>query len=192
MQSAYMSDPYYAQYNDPRDLYQYHFNQSQIRQQNRLAGGSWSQPCWNGWKPIIGAGKVGAGSYFQRYAQDGDSGFFHSGLFGRGMPIGMNPNELNHLETEENYERYDDPRESTIEPTVITEPSPQPLPEDLEIETAYNAEPEQKALYVPPYSQTINQGMGHAVKEEDNVLYQEPFEIKEYKGTLHKKKGLKK
>lgn len=164
----YQSNPY-AQYG-PEDLY--HFNQSQVRQQKRL-GGSYS----------LGSG----GSYFQRYAQDGDSGFFHSVLFGRGMPIGMNPNELNHLETEENFERYDDPLESTIEPVVVEEPSPAPL-EDLEVETAFNAEPRQKALHVPPYSQTINQGMGHAVKEENNVLYQEPFE---YKGSLHKKKGKK-
>jgi len=184
METAYQRDPYYAQSNDPRDLFREHFNISQERQQDRLAGGSWSQPVWNGWKPIIGAGRE---NVYQRYAQDGDAGFFHSRAFGRGMPIGMNPVPLNHLETEENYQIYDEPEVSTAEP-VVTEPSPMPEDSNLELLTEFHAEPYQHAIHVPPYSQNINQGMGKAVKNEDNILFEEPFE---YKGSLHKKGGMK-
>ena len=187
METAYQRDPYYAQSNDPRDVYRDHFNISQERQQDRLGsifGGSWSQPVWMGWKPIIGAGRD---NVFQRYAQDGDAGFFHSRAFGRGMPIGMNPVPLNHLETEENYQTYDAPEVSRMEP-VVTEPSPMPEENNLELITQYSAEPQQKANHVPPYSQTINQGMGKAVKNEENVLYEEPFE---YKGKFDKKKRRK-
>lgn len=184
METAYQRDPYYAQSNDPRDLYQDHFNISQKRQQDRLTGGSWSQGCWQGWKPIIGASSE---NIFQRYAQDGDSGFFHSRVFGRGMPIGMNPVPLNHIETEEIYNEYYAPEVSKIKPVVI--PSPMPIESNIEMELQFEAEPQQSANHVPPYSQTINQGMGRSTKNEKNVLYEEPFEYK-YKGSLHKK-GLK-
>jgi hypothetical protein len=280
METAYQHNPYYAQSNDPRDVYREHFNISQERQQDRLGagqshsgvygmykrvkdmlkeanslpleekrrvialaearinrllevntltqeqynklmnlirqlensiqlekpvvrsnqyddeppppppaisigegyyGGSWSQPVWMGWKPIIGAGRD---SVFQRYAQDGDAGFFYSRSFGRGMPIGMNPVPLNHLETEENYEQYHTPETSTVQP-VIVEPSPMPIESNIEMELQFNAEPQQKADHVPPYSQNINQGMGKAVKNEENILYEEPFE---YKGKFDKKR----
>jgi hypothetical protein len=176
------------QSNDPRDLYMAHWNLSQQRQQERLAGGSWSQPPWMGWKPIIGAGHLGLqhnNTFFQRYGQDGDMGFFYSRKFGRGEPLGMNPNELNHLETEENYVAYEEPKESVIAPVVV-EPSPAPIPANLELDVIYNAEPRQKAYHVPPYSQQVYQGMGNAAKNEDNVLYEEPFE---YKGRFDKKKS---
>jgi len=187
METAYARDPYYAQSNDPRDDYHAHFNLSQERQQTRLAGGSWSQPVWNGWHPMVGAGMTNS-DFFQRYAQDGDSGFFYSPVFGCGMPIGSNPNELNHIETEENYKAYEAPKISTTTPVVV-EPSPEPEESNEELITEFNAEPEQKAHHVPPYSQVINQGMGRAAKDEENILYEEPLK---YKGTLHKKGGKRK
>ena len=179
------------QSNDPRDVYRAVFNQSQVEQQNRLAGGSWSQPPWNGWKPIIGAGHLGLqhnDTFFQRYGQDGDMGFFYSRMCGRGEPLGTNPNGLNHLETEENYVPYEQPKESTMAPAIV-EPSPMPEDANLELDVIYNAEPAQKAHHVPPYSQQIMQGMGSASKNEENVLYEAPFE---YKGRFDKKKTMKK
>jgi hypothetical protein len=188
METAYQRDPYYAQSNDPRDLYREHFNISQERQQERLGsdlmGGSWSQPIWRGWTPIIGAGHE---SFYQRYSQDGDQGFFHSRAFGRGMPLGMNPAGLNHMETDDYATTYVEPELSTAEPVVV-EPSPAPENENLELETVFNAEPEQKAHHVPPYSQTINQGMGKASKDEDSILYETPFA---YKGKFHRGRGKK-
>ena len=184
METAYQHNPYYAQSNDPRDVYRAHFNISQERQQDRLAGGSWSQPVWMGWKPIIGAGKS---NVFQRYAQDGDAGFFHSRAFGKGMPLGMNPNQLNHIETEENYQEYETPEVSNTEPVVV-EPAPFPQESNLIVETQFEPEPQQKANHVPPYSQVINQGMGRASKDENSILYEEPFE---YSGKFDKKKRRK-
>lgn len=188
---AIVSDPYYAQSNDPRDLYREHWNTSQERQQDRLAsdailkGGSWSQPVWNGWKPIIGAGHS---NFLQRYAQDGDSGFFYSRMLGSGDPIGMNPTPPNHLVNDYNGVAHSEamPTKSTINP-VIVEPSPTPQKTNIELEANFTPEHQQRATYVPPYSQTQMQGLGKAVNDEDNVLYQEPFEIPKYKGGLHKK-----
>lgn len=188
MESAYQQDPYYAQYNDPRDLYQAHFNLSQVRQQQRLSGGSWSQPTWCGWKPIIGAGS--SHNFLQRYAQDGDSGFFYGGsLHGCGNPLGLSPLTPNSFMTEERYDpEFKAPEVSTIQP-VIVEPSPQADPVDLEMETVFTPEPQQRATYVPPYSQSLYQGMGRT-KDENDVLYEEPLEIPLYKGGFHKKENL--
>lgn len=188
---AVVRNPYYAQSSDPRDLYREHFNISQERQQNRLGvdaimkGGSWSQPSWSGWKPIIGAGHS---DFLQKYAQDGDSGFFHSRIYGSGDPIGMTPTPPNHLETDYSGVAHSEvmPTTSTINP-VIVEPSPSPEMSNIEMEVNFNAEPQQRAVYAPPYSQNQMQGLGKAVKDEDNVLYEEPFEIPKYKGGLHKK-----
>lgn len=187
METAYQRDPYYAQSNDPRDVYREHFNISQERQQHRLSGGSWSQPIWNGWQPIIGAGHS---SFLQKYAQDGDSGFFYGGsLHGRGEPLGMNPLPPNAFEVEEHYDpEFQEPTISTIQP-VIVQPDPVPEKADLELETEFSAEPQQRAVYVPPYSQSLYQGMGRS-KNEDDVLYEEPLEIPKYKGGFHKKENL--
>ena len=191
MLPAIVRDPYYAQSNDPRDLYRDHFNISQDRQQERLSsdamnGGSWSQPVWNGWKPIIGAGMEN--NFFQRYAQDGDGGFFHTRMFGSGDPIGMSPVPPNHLKSDYdgNAHNYAMPTESTINP-VIVEPSANPEMSEVELMANFKAEPQQRAVHVPPYSQTLMQGLGRAVKDEDNVLYEEALEIPKYKGGLHKK-----
>lgn len=188
---AIVRDPYYAQSNDPRDLYREHWNISQERQQNRYAqdailkGGSWAQPPWNGWQPIIGAGQD---DFFQRYAQDGDSGFFHSKMFGQGLPVGMNPMPPNHLISDYNGVSHSEamPTVSTIHPTIV-EPSPIPDEADVQMEVNFNAEPQQRAVYAPPFSQTQMQGLGKAANDEDNVLYEVPLEIPKYKGGLHKK-----
>jgi hypothetical protein len=187
---AIVRDPYYAQSNDPRDVYRAHFNISQERQQDRLSGGSWSQPVWNGWQPIIGAGHHD--DFFQRYAQDGDSGFFHARLFGNGEPIGMSPIPPNHLDTDFKGVAHSEvmPTVSTIHPAFV-EPSPIPQPSNIELEANFTPEPQQRATYVPPFSQTVTQGMGRAVRDEDNVLFEEPFEIPKYKGGLHKKGVMK-
>ena len=183
---AIVRDPYYAQSNDPRDVYREHFNISQERQQDRLSGGSWSQPIWNGWQPMIGAGHNDP--FFQRYAQDGDSGFFHSRIFGSGEPLGMNPTPPNHLTMDYNGVAHSEvmPTVSTIHPAIV-EPSPSPEMSNVELAVNFNAEPQQRANHVPPYSQTLMQGLGKAVKDEDNVLYEDGFEIPKYKGGLHKK-----
>jgi hypothetical protein len=188
---AIIRDPYYAQSNDPRDVYRHHFNISQERQQARLAedailqGGSWSQPSWSGWKPIIGAGQS---DFLQRYAQDGDSGFFHSRMMGCGNPIGMNPTPPNNLINDYSGVSHSTrmPTVSTLHPTIV-EPSARPDESDLQLEANFTPEPQQRAVYAPPFSQTQMQGLGKAVNDEDNVLYQEPFEIPKYKGGLHKK-----
>jgi hypothetical protein len=187
METAYQRDPYYAQSNDPRDLYHAHFNLSQVRQQERLSGGSWSQPVWNGWKPIIGAGHS---SFLQKYAQDGDSGFFYGGsLHGCGEPVGMNPLPPNAFETIEQHDPdFATPKISTIQP-VIVQPDPVPDPTELEMEANFSAEPQQRAVYVPPYSQSLYQGMGRS-KDENDVLYEEPLEIPQYKGGFHRKENL--
>jgi hypothetical protein len=184
---AIVRDPYYAQSNDPRDLYRYHFNVSQERQQDRLAGGSWSQPSWEGWRPIIGAGHP-TNDLFQRYAQDGDEGFFYSSMFGRGNPIGISPTPPNHLNQDRSGKSYSIkmPTVSTIKPAFVR-PSPTPLMSDIEMDVNFTPEPQQRATYAPPFSQTVVQGMGKAVNDEENVLYEEPFEIPKYKGGLHKK-----
>jgi len=180
-------DAYYDQYNNPDDLSRYHWNVSQERQQDRLSGGSWSQPPWAGWKPSYGAGRSRPSSFYQRFAQDGDSGFFH-GLQGSAEPLGMNPIPPNpfHPEGEITHptEAYAEPEVSTIAP-VIVEPSPVPDTKQEEMKISFHAEPEQRATYAPPYSQTLKQGMGKI--EEGNVLYEEPFELPKYKGGLHKK-----
>ena len=188
METAYQQDPYYAQYNDPRDLFQAHFNLSQVRQQERLSGGSWSQPTWTGWKPIIGAGS--SHNFLQRYAQDGDSGFFYGGsLHGCGEPLGVSPLAPNAFNTEERYDtQFQEPGISTIQPVVV-QPLSTPNDVDLEVETSFTAEPEQRATYVPPYSQSLYQGMGRT-KDENDVLYEEPLEIPLYKGGFHRKENL--
>lgn len=188
MKTAFERDPYYAQSNDPRDVYREHWNISQERQQDRLSGGSWSQPIWNGWKPMIGAG--GVSHFLQKYAQDGDSGFFYGGsLHGSGDPLGMNPTPPNTFETEEHYDpEFKEPTISTIQP-VIVQPSPVPEKADLELETEFSAEPQQRSVYVPPYSQSLYQGMGRS-KDENDVLYEEPLEIPMYRGGFHKKENL--
>jgi hypothetical protein len=207
-----------VQSNDPRDIDRSIWNESQVEQQ--LRGGSWSQPPWNGWHPIIGAGSsfasfhpwqshpmgyMGSGhtDYFQRYAQDGDSGFFHlsggiphrefawSPLYGgadpsvpRGLPVGISPFPPNCLDGD--YEDRDepdfaDPQLSTIEPEKV--PDPDLDPGELGV-VSQSAEHQQRATYVPPYSQTyqrINEG---------NVLYEDPLKIPEYKGGFHKKDKL--
>ena len=189
MTSAYAQDPYYAQSNDPRDLYREHFNISQERQQHRLGsdlmGGSWSQPIWAGWHPIIGAGRQ---DVFQRFAQDGDSGFFH-GMHGCGRPLGMNPFPPNAFEAGENTTpSFEAQHISTIEP-VYVQPSASPDVSTLAQETTFTAEPEQRATHVPPYSAMIYQGMGRA-NTEDDVLHEEPLEIPKYRGGFHKKENL--
>ena len=188
METAYQQDPYYAQYNDPRDLFQAHFNLSQVRQQQRLSGGSWSQPTWTGWKPIIGAGS--SHNFLQRYAQDGDSGFFYGGsLHGCGEPLGVSPLAPNAFTTEERFDpKFQAPGISTIQPVVV-QPLSTPNDTDLEVETSFTAEPEQRATYVPPYSQSLYQGMGRT-KDENDVLYEEPLEIPLYKGGFHRKENL--
>ena len=181
---------YATQSNNPNDLYRHHWNVSQERQQDRLAkqgmvGGSWSQPPWAGWKPITGAGR----SYnpYQRYAQDGDSGFFH-GMKGGAEPIGVSPtppNQFHPLGDLDAPQEYVAPETSTIMPDVPI-PAPVPMPQTEDMVVAYNSEPEQRATHVPPFSQTLKQGMGKI--GEESVLYEEPFT---YKGSLHKKKGRK-
>jgi hypothetical protein len=191
-----------VQSNDPRDLVHAGFNESQRRQQARLAGGSWSQPPWRGWQPISGerlgprpyraaaAATPGGSSFLQKYAQDGDAGFFEKrGLFKGGQAFGS-PFGLNHLETPEEdaaacCEQYEEPVTSTIVPDFV-EPGPiQPLA-NLELETLYTAEPEQRAVHVPPYSRTLVQGLGRAVTDRSSALFEEPFEIPAYKGSLHR------
>jgi hypothetical protein len=190
-----------VQSNDPRDQYRAGFNESQYRQQARLSGGSWSQPPWSGW--LVGAARLGypgfrpiTGSRFlARYAQDGDSGFFEKrGLFGRGDPLGASPFGLNHLETAAEDEaasagesdQYEEPVVSTAVPEIV-EPSPAPLKENLELDTLFNPEPQQRAVHVPPYSRTLVQGLGRAVSDRGSALYEEPFEIPEYKGGFHRR-----
>ena len=201
---------YRGQSNDPRDIDRAIWNESQVEQQ--LRGGSWSQPPWNGWHPIIGAGYhpwqshpmgyMGSGhdpDYFQRYAQDGDSGFFHSGstpyrelawcpidLSGgaipRGNPIGISPFPPNHInEDHMEVEEFEEPLVSTVVPEQV--------PKDTDPVITQNAEPQQRATYVPPYSQALM--MGGKI-EEGNVHYQDPLEIPKYKGGLHKKDKLMK
>lgn len=184
-----------VQSNNPEDLFRYYFNRSQERQQHRLAGGSWSQPPWAGWKPIIGAGRDGRyyedkpDVFYQRFAQDGDSGFFH-GLRGGSDALGMNPIPANPFhpagEISHPTQAYAEPEASVIVPEIV-QPSPTPVGLEDEQEIAFHAEPQQRAVYAPPYSQTLKQGMGRI--SEDSSLYEEPFE---YKGTLHKKKPLRK
>ena len=156
--------------------------------QQRLSGGSWSQPTWTGWKPIIGAGS--SHNFLQRYAQDGDSGFFYGGsLHGCGEPLGVSPLAPNAFTTEERFDpKFQAPGISTIQPVVV-QPLSTPNDTDLEVETSFTAEPEQRATYVPPYSQSLYQGMGRT-KDENDVLYEEPLEIPLYKGGFHRKENL--
>jgi hypothetical protein len=187
-----------VQSNDPRDLYRAGFNESQVLQQRTLgaigdgslAGGSWSQPPWRGWHPIIGAAKPRGSEFLARYAQDGDSGFFYRrGLFGRGEPIGVSPFPPNHLyDTPDTSleDSYTEPIMSTAVPEIV-EPSPTPFRANLEEETLFTPEPQQRATHVPPYSHLIVQGLGKSVSDEKSALFEEPFEIPEYKGGFHKK-----
>lgn len=179
-----MDNPYYAQSNDPRDLHHEHFNISQQRQQSRLGmqGGSWSQPSWTGWKPIIGAGH---NNMFQRYAQDGDAGFFYG--MGSGEPLGVNPIPPNSFEKEEAIQ-FKEPEMSMIRP-IVTEPTPKPDATEMQQELLFSAEPQQRAVHVPPYSQSLYQGLGRA-NTEDDVLHEEPLEIPKYRGGFHKKENL--
>jgi len=175
-----------VQSNNPNDLYRYHFNVSQQRQQDRLGadaifGGSWSQPPWDGWKPMIGAGD----DFFSKYAQDSDAGF-HYGVIGSGQPLAMNPHPPNRLDTN----TYSETMPTAAEINPITVPNNSPVMSNIQLETNFTPEPQQRATYVPPFSQTQMQGLGKAVRDEDNVLFEEPFEIPEYKKSLHKKKLL--
>lgn len=183
---------YYAQSNDPRDVYRAMWNQSQVEQQNRLAGGSWSQPPWMGWKPMYGAARQTMDDYFfQRYAQDGDSGFFH-GLRGGAEPLGMSPTPPNTLDmpTPPVYAPpapSETPVPEAVQLKIANEeivPDAEPDQRELQLAVNFNAEPEQHALHVPPYSSMLKQGMG-----KDSVLYEEPFEMPEhiYTGGFHKK-----
>ena len=183
------------QYNNPDDTIHAGWNARQVAQQHylsQLSGGSWSQPVpWSGWKPIYGAGVSGGSAFLQRYAQDGDSGFFHRGssLFGRGEPLGANALPMNHMEDDyvEPEQHAEPMTESTIEPRIVTEPSAMPQEENLVLQTT-DAEPEQHALHVPPFSHLMGvKGMG-----KDGALYEEPFEFPEHKygGSLHKKKKM--
>lgn len=198
--------PYARQYNDPNDLYRKGWNESQVLQQHRLSqlsGGSWSQPPWNGWFRGAGHQEELSGSWFrdsslppsflQRFAQDGDSGFFYHGrgglkglMAGRGLPVGMSPLPPNHLPEDDAVRPLDLPEAtvSTAEP-VITEPPSMPRPDEIISLTRsnYEAEPEQHALHVPPFSHLLRTGFG-----KDSALYEEPLEFPEYKGSLHKKK----
>ena len=185
-----------TQSNDPRDLYRAGWNQSQVLQQRALsaigdgslAGGSWSQPPWRGWHPIIGAAKPRGSDFLALYAQDGDSGFFfRRGLFGRGEPLGVSPIPPNTLDlpSDDREALYTDPKTSIAEPVVV-EPSPYPFRENLEEKTLFTPEPQQRATHVPPYSHLVVQGLGKPL-DEKSALYEEPFEIPEYKGGFHKK-----
>lgn len=187
-----------VQSNDPRDLYRAGWNESQMLQQRALSaigdgsltGGSWSQPPWRGWHPIIGAAKPRGSNFLARYAQDGDSGFFFKrGLFGHGEPLGVSPTPPNHLDDTPVFpleETFAEPATSTARPEIV-EPSPAPFRENLEEETLFTAEPQQRATHVPPYSHLIVQGLGRSTSDEKSALYEEPFEIPEYKGGFHKK-----
>lgn len=194
--------PYARQYNNPDDLYRAQWNESQVGQQHylsNLSGGSWSQPPWSGWHPIIGAGyggfsKFGNSNFLQRYAQDGDSGFFFKrGIFGGAEPLGAHHLPLNTIDIPEIYTEptaeptYETPKTSTIEPPIV-EPSPTPDDSELELKTQFEAEPQQRATHVPPYSRLLYTGMGQ-VQDETSALHEEPFKIPEYKGSFHKKGG---
>ena len=71
-----------------------------------------------------------------------------------------------------------------MSPLVVTEPTPLPDIEDLQ-EISNDAEPEQHALHVPPYSQQLRQSIGPS-----SALFEEPLEIPKYTGSLHQKKKL--
>lgn len=175
---------YADQSNNPNDLNQFYFNQRQADFQ-RIKGGSWSQPDWSGFHPIIGAGyaRYGNDEFLQRYAQDGDSGFFfRKGLNGGAEPLGAHHLPLNSMDEGQEPIEYEDSKMSTMEPVTIEEPPSKPDDEELAIDTGFTAEPQQKANHVPPYSQMLIQGMG-----KDDVLYDEPLVIPEYKGSFHKK-----
>ena len=186
---------YPGQYNNPDDIDRAIFNESQVLQQHylsQLSGGSYSQPPWNGWHPIIGAGRKSSdmSSFYRRYAQDGDSGFFHMmGAGEGGDPVGLSPFPPNHLDEAKDAADvtpldYKDPEVSVARPDEI--PS-EPFPENIIADTS-NAEPEQHSLHVPPYSQMIKNGTEQY--GEDNVLYEKPLELPKYKGGFHKKENL--
>jgi hypothetical protein len=154
-------------------------------------GGSWfpitSQriilPEEAGYIDMMGRGKS---NFFQRYGQDGDMGFFH-GMNGGAEPIGMSPFPPNSMPQDQVVQPLDKPEASvsTVQP-VITEPSPMPDERNLVAlsKSEQLAEPEQHSLHVPPYSHLLRTGFG-----KDSALYEEPFEIKSYQGSLHKKKN---
>lgn len=150
-----------------------------------LKGGSWF-PMSQRALPEYELFGSGSHDFYQRYAQDGDAGFFH-GMRGGAEPLGMSPFPPNHI-PEDDVRPLDQPlaTESKIEPDYV---EPSPLPDDANLITLSKseqlAEPEQHALHVPPYSHLVRTGFG-----KDSALYEEPFEIPEYKGSLHKKKKL--
>ena len=101
----------------------------------------------------------------------------------------MSPLAPNAFTTEERFDpKFQAPGISTIQPVVV-QPLSTPNDTDLEVETSFTAEPEQRATYVPPYSQSLYQGMGRT-KDENDVLYEEPLEIPLYKGGFHRKENL--
>lgn len=151
-----------------------------------LTGGSWfPQPFQESvnYDRLTGMGH--GDMFLQRYAQDGDSGFF--GMSGRGQPVGMSPFPPNHLpEDDTPIQPLNLPlaSESKMSP-VIVQPSAMPNDQELVMMSKSEvAEPQQHALHVPPYSHLVKTGFG-----KDSALYEEPFEIPEYKGSLHKKKS---
>jgi hypothetical protein len=188
-------DTYATQSNNPDDVVHAIWNKQKELQQQRLAllGGSWSQPPWNGWHPMVGAGTT-SDYFFQRYAQDGDSGFFH-GLQGRGEPLGIPPTPPNTVTpdfvmdqsvqqtVQPTYDRFEAPLTSNIDVRPITQPAPVLLDTDTQF-VVNDAEPEQHALHVPPYSQMMKVGIG-----KGSALYEEAFEFPEpvYSGRFHKK-----
>lgn len=154
----------------------------------RKTGGSWF-PITSQRLPdpeLFGMGGVNK-NFFQRYAQDGDMGFFH-GMVGGAEPLGMSPFPPNTMPQDQIVRPLDKPEVSvsTAKPEAIVEPSP--MPDDQELvalsKSEQLAEPEQHALHVPPYSHMLRTGFG-----KDSALYEEPLEIPEYKGSLHKKKN---
>lgn len=125
--------------------------------------GSWGPPWYDpsilpGWRIPTG------GNVFQKYAQDGDSGFFYNCDGGLALGGHMPLNSF----TESTGESYTEPEVSTVIPTLVPE----------EVEVPEDAEPEQHSNYTPPFSQI----------EENNSLYEKPFEFPPYKGGFHKKR----
>lgn len=156
-----------------------------ILPENDLFGGSWLP--MEEINPDILKTLSGGSShnFFQRYAQDGDMGFFY-GMRGGAEPLGVSPFPPNSMPEDDVVRPLDKPiaTESRVEPDFV-EPSAVPNDENLVLMTKSEvAEPEQHALHLPPFSSTVRTGFG-----KDSALYEEPFEIPEYKGSLHKKKN---
>jgi hypothetical protein len=148
-------------------------------------GGSWFPMSQRALPEYDLFGSGSHNNFFQRFAQDGDMGFFY-GMKGGAEPLGMNPFPPNSMPEDDVVRPLDKPiaSESKVEPDYV-EPSAVPDTENLVLMTKSEvAEPEQHALHVPPYSATVRTGFG-----KDSALYEEPFEFPEYKGSLHKKKN---